>query len=109
MESQSFRISQFLNNMLYHLSTILTYGTVEHFAIFEALRNTNIHETFINILQNIYSQATARIHLDKIVPDDFPINRGVSLGDPLLQLWRKSLGRQTSLKESMSMEKTLLT
>ena len=44
-------------------------------AIFEALRKTNINETYINILQNIYSQATARIHLDKLVSDEFPIKQ----------------------------------
>ena len=53
------------------------FDTVEHFAIFEALRKTNINETYIKILQNIYSQATARIHLDKLVSDEFPIHRGV--------------------------------
>ena len=57
--------------------------TVEHFAIFEALRKTNINETYINNLQNIYSQATARIHLDKSVSDEFPIHRGVRQGDLL--------------------------
>ena len=59
------------------------FDTVEHFAIVEALRKTNINETFINILQNIYSQATARIHLDKLVSDEFLIHRGVRQGDPL--------------------------
>ena len=52
-------------------------------AIFKALRKTNINETYINILQNIYSQATARIHLDKLVSDEFPIHRGARQGDPL--------------------------
>ena len=41
------------------------FGTVEHFAIFEALRITKINERYINILQKIYIQATARIYLDK--------------------------------------------
>ena len=31
------------------------FDTVEHFAIFEALRKTNVNETYINILQNIYN------------------------------------------------------
>ena len=57
--------------------------TVEHFAIFGALRKTNINETYISILQNIYCQATARIHLDKSVSDEFPIHRGVRQGEPL--------------------------
>ena len=50
------------------------------------LRSTEknlLSETYINILQNIYSQATARIHLDKLVSDEFPIHRGVRQGDPL--------------------------
>ena len=38
------------------------FDTAEHFAIFEALRKTNIDEAYVEILQNIYSQATARIH-----------------------------------------------
>ena len=54
-----------------------TFDTVEHFAIFEALRQTNVNETYINILQNIYNQATARVHLDKLVSTEFPIHRGV--------------------------------
>ena len=59
------------------------FDIVERFAIFEALRKTNINETYIDILQNIYSQAAARIHLDKSVSDEFPIHRGVRQGDPL--------------------------
>ena len=58
-------------------------NTVEHFAIFEALRKTNVNEAYINILQNIYNQATARVHLDKLVSTDFQIHRGVRQGDPL--------------------------
>ena len=34
------------------------------------------------ILQNIYNQATARIHLDNLVSDEFPVNRGVRQGVP---------------------------
>ena len=55
----------------------------EHFAIFEALRKTNVNETYINNLQNIYNQATARVHLDKLVSTEFQIQRGVRQGDPL--------------------------
>ena len=57
--------------------------TKEHFAIFEALRKTSIHETYVKILQNVCSQATAKIHLDKLVSDEFLLNRGVRQGDPL--------------------------
>ena len=34
-------------------------------------------------MQNIYNQATAKIHFDKLVSDEFPTNRGVRQGDPL--------------------------
>ena len=66
------------------LITRKPFDTAEHLAIFEALRKTNINETYINIIQNIYSQATARIHLDKSVSDECPINRGVRQGEQLL-------------------------
>ena len=59
------------------------FNMVEQFAIFEASRETNINETHKN-LTKIYSQATARIHLHKLVSDKFPINRGVRQGGPLL-------------------------
>ena len=59
------------------------FDTVEHFAIFEALRKTHVSETYINILLNIYNQATARVHLDKVVSTEFPVHRGVRQGEPL--------------------------
>ena len=31
----------------------------------------------------MYNQATARVHLDKLVSTEFPIHRGVRQGDPL--------------------------
>ena len=84
------------------------FESVEYFAIFEALRKTNKNETYINILQNIHSQATARIHLDKLVSDEFLFNRGVRQGEPLssLKLFTAVM-EEVPLKESMSMEKTL--
>ena len=59
------------------------FDTFEHFAIFEALRKTNVNETYINILQNIHNHATARVHLDKLVSTEFQIHRGVRQGHPL--------------------------
>ena len=47
------------------------------------MRKTNINEIYVKILQNFYNQIKARIHLDKSVSDEFPINRGVRQGDPL--------------------------
>ena len=54
------------------------FDTIEHFAIFEALRKKKPWYK-----RNIYSQATAGIRLYKLVSDDFPINRGVRQGDSL--------------------------
>ena len=59
------------------------FDTVEHFAVFEALRKTNVNETYKNILQSIYNQATARVDLGKLVSDEFPKYRGARQGDPL--------------------------
>ena len=50
--------------------------------MFEALKKTNINETYVQILRTIYSQAT-RIHWDKSVFGNYHINWGVRQGDPL--------------------------
>ena len=59
------------------------FDSVEHFAIFDALRKMQINETYITILENIYKNASARIHLDNHVSEPFPIERGVRQGDPI--------------------------
>ena len=64
-------------NTTYHyaqasLTTRKAFDTVDYFALFEALRKTNVNETYINISQNVYNQATARVHLDKLVSNEFP-------------------------------------
>ena len=101
-------------NLLLYIGFIDHGKAIDTVAIFEALRKTNTNKTHINMLQNIYSQVTAMIRLDKLMSDEFPTNRGSdkethSHLNYLLLLWRKSFRRQTSLKESMSMEKTLQT
>ena len=59
------------------------FDSIEHFAIFEALRKINISETYVQILMNIYKDASARIHLDNHVSEKFVIERGVRQGDPI--------------------------
>ncbi|GFS11199.1 endonuclease-reverse transcriptase [Elysia marginata] len=59
------------------------FDSVEHFAIFDALRKININENYIQILENICKNATARIHIDNLRSEPFPINRGVRQGDPI--------------------------
>ncbi|GFS06184.1 endonuclease-reverse transcriptase [Elysia marginata] len=60
-----------------------TFDSVEHFAIFDALRRKNINENYIQILENIYKykNATARIHIDNLRSEPFPITRGVRQSD----------------------------
>ena len=53
------------------------FDSVEHFAIFEALRKININETYVKILENIYRKATASMHIDDWVSEKFQIKRCV--------------------------------
>ena len=59
------------------------FDSLEHFSIFEALRKINVNETYVKILENIYKGATARVHLDNHVSEQFAIGRGVRQGDPI--------------------------
>ena len=59
------------------------FDSVKHFAIIEALRTININETYVQILENIYHHATARIHIDNLVSEEFKIKRGVRQADPI--------------------------
>ncbi|GFS15512.1 retrovirus-related Pol polyprotein from type-1 retrotransposable element R2 [Elysia marginata] len=56
-----------------------TFDSVEHFAIFDALRQININENYVNILEEI----TERVHIDNMESELFPIKRGVRQGDPI--------------------------
>ena len=46
------------------------------------MRKTNISET-CKILQSTHSQATAKIHVDKLLSDELSVNRGARQVDPL--------------------------
>ena len=59
------------------------FDSIEHLSIFEALRKINVNETYLKILENIYKGATARVHLDNHVSEQFAIERGVRQGDPI--------------------------
>ena len=41
-----------------------------------------INETYISILENIYKNASPRVHLDNHISEPFRIERGVRQGDP---------------------------
>ncbi|GFS08728.1 endonuclease-reverse transcriptase [Elysia marginata] len=49
------------------------FDSVEHFAIFDALRQININEKYVNILENIYQNAAAKVHIDNMESELYPI------------------------------------
>ncbi|GFN93010.1 endonuclease-reverse transcriptase [Plakobranchus ocellatus] len=59
------------------------FDSVEHFAIYDALRKINVNETYVTILENIYRNASERVHIDNLESEPFPIHRGVRQGDPI--------------------------
>ena len=61
----------------------MAFDSLEQEAIFKSLRSTGINETYITILENIYTGATGRVHMDNQVSEEIPILRGVRQGDPI--------------------------
>ena len=47
------------------------------------MRSIDINETYIAILEDIYTGATARVHVDNQVSEEIPILRGLRQGDPI--------------------------
>ncbi len=61
----------------------ITHLKVEHKYLFQALRKVEISEGYIKLLEDIYTEAAARIYIDKDVSQEININRGVRQGDPI--------------------------
>ena len=59
------------------------FNSIEHEVIFKALRTTGIKETYITILEDIYTGTTARVHTDNQVSEEISILRGVRQGDQI--------------------------
>ena len=59
------------------------FESIEHEAIFKVLRSIGINETYITILENIYTGASARVHMDNKVSELIPILGGVRQGNPI--------------------------
>ena len=57
--------------------------SIEHEAILEALRSIGTNETYITILEDTFTGATARVHVNNQVSEEIPILRGVRQGDPI--------------------------
>ena len=47
------------------------------------MRSICINETYISILEDTYTGATARVHIDSQVSEEIPILRGMRQGDPI--------------------------
>ncbi|GFS21014.1 endonuclease-reverse transcriptase [Elysia marginata] len=71
------------------------FDSVEHFAIIETLRKINTIETYVQILENIYRHATARMHIDNLVSEEFHIKKTPSLLNFLLQPSKKYFKKLT--------------
>ncbi len=59
------------------------FDSVEHADMFKALRKVNIEEGYVRILEDIYTDAVARIHIDNDISRTVNIQRGVRQGDTL--------------------------
>ncbi len=59
------------------------FDSVEHADLFRALRKTGVNEGYVQIIEDIYTDATATIHLDNDVSKPIHINRGVRQGDTI--------------------------
>ena len=59
------------------------FDSIEHKDMFNALRKVGIHEGYISIFQDIYTNATAKIYIDKDVSKEVKIKRGVRQGDTI--------------------------
>ena len=55
------------------------FNSIEHKAIFKALRPIGINETYITILEDTYT----RVHMDSQVSEEMPMPRGVRQGGPI--------------------------
>ena len=59
------------------------FDSIEHLDMFEALRKVNVDEGYVRILEDIYTDAIARIHIDNDISREVHIQRGVRQGDTL--------------------------
>ena len=59
------------------------FDSVEHTDLFTALRNIGVGEIYVQILEDIYTNATATIHLENDVSKPIHINRGVRQGETI--------------------------
>ena len=71
--------------------------------MFKALRTIRTNETCTTVLEDMYTRATAKVHVDNQVSEKIPIPRGVRQGDQIspnysLQQFRRSFKAQLEEK-----------
>ena len=59
------------------------FDSVEHKDLFTALRKVGINEGYVQLLEDIYTDATAKIHIENDVSKPINIERGVRQGDTI--------------------------
>ena len=59
------------------------FDSVEHKDLFTALRKVGVNEGYVQLLEDIYTDATAKIHIENDVSRTIYIERGVRQGDTI--------------------------
>ena len=94
-EQAGFRSAYALNQVIekaneYNLELCVGYidyekafDSVEHEDLFTALRKVGVNEGYVKLLEDIYTNATAKIHIENDVSKVVNIERGVRQGDTI--------------------------
>ena len=82
------------------------FDTIDHYHLWQALRNQQVPVPYIRMLQSLYSQQTATVKTDRL-SKEFNIERGVKQGDPLSSLLFNALLEDVfkTLKQRWSLKK----
>ena len=59
------------------------FDSVEHKDLFTALRKVGVNEGYVQLLEDIYTDATAKIHIENDVLKTINIEKGVRQGDTI--------------------------
>ena len=51
--------------------------------MFKTIRNIGIHESYINIIDDIYTEAKAVVHIEEQESEDINILRDIRQGEPI--------------------------
>ena len=70
------------------------FDSIEHEAIHMVLRLIGVNETYISILEDIYTRDTARVHMDNQVSEEIPILRGMKQADQFPPKYSQQLRRR---------------